>query len=124
MTPVFQPKHPALRAVYWREEIVEVVMWLRGEGFAAAVDTGVLERFLGLGRDEAGAQLERLTAQGYLERLGDGRFALSAAGEAEARRVVEAARVVGDPAPGRCGPECWCGTSPIEAAACADRQVQ
>src|SRR6266508_159514 len=42
------PKSDALRALYWRSEILQVMYWLRGEGFGDQVDPGLLERFLGV----------------------------------------------------------------------------
>lgn len=124
MTPTRQPKHPALREVYWREEILEVVLWLRGEGYDEHLTPGVLRRFLGLHRDEGTEHLERLTAQGYLRQADDGRFELTEQGEEEAQRLVEVARSVPAPSPGACGPECWCDSSPAEASKCADHRVQ
>lgn len=120
-----EPKHPALRSVYWREEIIELVLWLRGEGFDERLDSDMLCRFLELDGDRsaAAAHLDRLTAHGYLQRLADGRYGLTAAGEDEGDRVIATARTVPKPARGGCGPDCWCGTSPIEASRCATQRA-
>lgn len=120
MTAASEPKHPTLRAVYWREEVIEVVLWLRGGGMDERLDAGLLGNYLGVAPEEAAAHLQRLTDQGYLLRLPDGRFGLSAAGEDEGRRLVAGSRAVPLAQPGRCGPECWCSTSPTEAAQCGD----
>lgn len=120
MTAVPQPKHPVLRDVYWREEILELALWRRGEGFDETLDAAVAAAWLGLDRAQAGAHLDRLVTQGYLRRAGDGRYALARRGEEEGRRLVQGLRAVPLPAPGVCGLECWCHTSPIEANRCAD----
>lgn len=109
-----------LRSVYWREELLEVVLWLRGEGFDEHLDRTVVRRFLGLDDEQAAAHLERLADHGYLQRQPDGRYALSPVGEEEAQRLVGGPRSVPAPAPGSCGPDCWCPTSPVEASRCAD----
>lgn len=116
--PMREPKHPALREVYWREEVVEVVLWLRGEGFDERIDAAVLSNFLGIDQPKAAALLDQLVAQGYLQRLADGRYELSQDGEEEGRRLTGGQRAVPAPSPGPCGPERWCSTSPTEASQC------
>lgn len=118
MAPVNEPKDPVLRSVYWREEIIEVVLWLRGEGFDERVDARMLERFLGLEREEAAGHLARLAHQGYMRQLDGGRYVLTEAGEEEAQQLVDRARSVPAPEPGACGSECWCHASPVEASRC------
>lgn len=121
--PAEQPKALELRRVYWREEILEVVLWLRGEGFDERVDPPLLRRFLGMGPEQAGEQLGQLADQGYLVRLSDGRYGLTTRGEVEARRLVNGRRRIPPPAAGPCGPTCWCHTSPLESASCISEQI-
>jgi hypothetical protein len=113
-----EPKHPTLRAVYWREEIVGLVLWLRGEGWDESLDPDVLGRFLGVDPDKAAEHLDRLAAQGYLQRRPDGRYELGESGEEEGQRLIEGNRAVPPPTSGTCGPDCWCFTSPMEAIQC------
>src|SRR6266498_1031875 len=47
LTPA-QPKSEALRALYWRDEILQVMFWLRGEGFGDDADAPLIERFRGV----------------------------------------------------------------------------
>lgn len=116
--PMSEPKHPALRQVYWREEVIEVVLWLRGEGFDERIDAPLLCNFLGIDQRKAAALLDRLAGQGYLKRLANGLYKLSEDGEEEGRRLTSGPRAVAAPTPGPCGPECWCSTSPTEASRC------
>lgn len=119
MTVVHQPKHPVLRDVYWREEILELALWRRGEGFDEALDGATVAVWLGLDRTQADAQLDRLVVQGYLRRTDEGRCALARRGEEEGQRLLQGRRAMPLPAPGACGLECWCHTSLIEAGRCA-----
>lgn len=120
MISAHQPKNPALRSLYWREEIIEVALWLRGEGFDERLDSAMLATFLDIDRAQAGAHLDRLTAQGYLCQLPGARYGLTAMGEQEGQRLTGGPRAVPTAVPGACGPECWCPTSPVEASQCAD----
>lgn len=118
MTPAQEPKHPTLRAVYWREEILGVVLWLRGEGWDESLEPDVLQRFLGVDPEKAAEHLDQLAAHGYLQRRRDGRYELSRYGEEEGQRLTEGSRAVPPPTSGACGPDCWCSTSPMEASRC------
>ncbi len=113
------PKSEALRALYWRSEILQVMYWLRGEGFGDQVDPGLLERFLGVEARLGVQYLDRLVEDGYVVRTG-GRYALSDVGLQEgglefAMSFEELTR----PAHGECSADCWCHSSPEEAQACA-----
>lgn len=107
-----------LRDTYWQEEILEVSLWLRGEGFDERLDGATVSHFLGLDLDEATAHLERLVDRGHLVRLSGGRFRLSQRGEREGQRLVHGLRAAPPPRPGPCGPTCWCHTTSTDASRC------
>ena len=112
------PKSASLRELFWRSEILQVLYWLRGEGFDDQMDARGLERFLGVDAEVVEAYLERLADQGYLVRAG-ARYALSPAGGLEGG--LEFASSFADlsrPTHGECSADCWCHNSPDEAAAC------
>lgn len=98
-----------LRYLYWRDEVVEVILWLRGEGLDERVDARILQRFLGVDAARADARLRTLTANGILLALPGGRYLLTQRGEEVGARLV-AGRTADVPEPrrGPCGPECWC----------------
>ena len=73
------PKSAALASLYWRSEILQVMYWLRGEGFGDLVDTPMIEQFLGVHSEIGVTYLEQLVEQDYLVREGDW-FALSELG--------------------------------------------
>jgi hypothetical protein len=113
------PKSDALKALYWRSEILQVMYWLRGEGLGDVIDAELLERFLGVGADVGLGYLERLVVEGYVDRSDHG-FTLARKGLEEgatefAMSFVELTR----PAHGDCSADCWCHASVDEAVACA-----
>lgn len=112
------PKSEALASLYWRSEILQVMYWLRGEGFGDLVDPGLIERFLGVDAAIGLTYLDRLVTEGYLVQDGDW-YALSEIGlEQGAREFTEAFADLTKPAHGECSDDCWCHVSVDEAEAC------
>ncbi len=66
MDELHPPKSEALRALYWRSEILQVMYWLRGEGLGEVVDAPLLERFLGVEAEVGVGYLDRLVLDGFL----------------------------------------------------------
>lgn len=100
------PECGALKSMYWRSEILQVMYWMRGEGFGEDVDASLVERFLGVDASTGVQYLDLLVDEGYLERLGD-RFMLSELGCQEGG--LEFASSFEDmmrPNHGECGPDC------------------
>ena len=117
------PKSQALKEMFWRSEILQVVYWLRGEQFGLGeardqVDAPMLERFLGVDHEVVVQYLDLLVDRGDLEREED-RYRLSVDGVREG--ALEFAANWSDltrPTHGECSADCWCHNSPEEAAAC------
>lgn len=121
--PAPGPRSGALAALYWRSEILQVMYWLRGEGFGDIVDAGTIERFLGVEAHIGVTYLDRLVDEGYLVRDGDW-YALSEFGlEQGAREFTEAFADLTRPAHGECSEDCWCHASADEAEACAAQRA-
>ena len=124
MDELHPPKSPALRALFWRSEILQVMYWLRGEGLGEVVDAGLLERFLGVDAVIGVSYLEQLVRDGYLDEALGG-YVLSESGLSEGR--TEFAFSFADltrPAHGECSADCWCHNSVEEAIACAAERSQ
>ena len=119
MSEPYQPKSEGMRALYWREEILQVMFWIRGEGFGDSVDVETLGRFLGLDPDEGLRYLAGLVDSGHLRSVGD-RYELTSEGEDLGKRIFadEFAELT-KPSHGECGADCWCHTTIEEAQACA-----
>jgi hypothetical protein len=114
----YQPKSEALRMLYWREEILQVMFWIKGEGFGERVGLEQLSRFLGLDSDIGLRYVDRLVLDGYLHSI-DGQLVLSEKGHAEGMRIfADEFADVTKPSHGECGLDCWCRSSASEAAAC------
>lgn len=112
------PKSDALRALYWRSEILQVMYWLRGEGFGDLVDAPLIERFLGVDAAIGVTYLARLVEEGYLSRDGDW-FTLSPLGlEQGAVEFSLSFSELTRPTHGECSADCWCHASADEADAC------
>ena len=125
MTATHEPKSEALRALYWKEEILQVMFWVQGEGFGEDMDAATLGRFLGIDAEIGLGYLDRLCENGLLETVEPDRYRLSALGQAEGGKVFsdEFAEFT-KPSHGECGAECWCHGSSEEADACAAEQVK
>jgi hypothetical protein len=119
MDELHPPKSEALRALYWRSEILQVLYWLRGEGLGEVADAQLMERFLGVEAAVGITYLHRLVDEGFLEVVGDG-FRLSPMGleEGKAEFAASFASLTG-PSHGECSADCWCQSSAEEAEACA-----
>ena len=106
----------AFSAIYWRDEILQLMYWLKGEGLLEAVAPDDLRRFLEAAPERLGELLTQLVRDGYLEPVeGDApRYRLSSLGIAEGRRrfVDEFAALLGRESHIVCGdPGCDCQTS-------------
>ena len=113
MEQVMHPtKSVGLRALYWRSEILQLMFWLKGEGFGDEVDTTLLERFLGVDSCIGVQYLDRLLEDGYLERVGD-RYRLSDAGAREGGHEFAASfEELMKPIHRGCSPDSWCHNGP------------
>jgi hypothetical protein len=119
MSEMHSPKSDALRALYWRSEILQVMYWLRGEGLGDVVDPELIERFLGVDAAVGVSYLDRMVAEGYVERT-DAGYSLTAWGLEEGSTEFAAAFAdLTGPTHGDCSPNCWCKVSVEEAEACA-----
>jgi hypothetical protein len=111
-----EPKSDALRALYWRDEILQLIFWLRGEGFDDRLDPRLLERFLGVDASAGRRHLDRLVDDGLLSCDEQGRYRLTEEGHRHSDRIFANQAVDGaQPDHGECGVGCWCQVSPEEA---------
>lgn len=98
----------ALDALRWRDEILQALYWMRGEGLASEVTPAMLADFLVVEPATVSHYLAQLAADGYLSE-GDGVYRLTRLGLAEGSRSF--ADAFGDyirQGHMECGPGCWC----------------
>lgn len=100
------PHCGALKSMYWRSEILQVMYWLRGEGFGEEVDAAQIERFLGVEAESGVAYLDQLVEEGLIDRVGD-LYSLSELGRKEAGfEFAQSFEDLTNQAHGECGPDC------------------
>lgn len=119
------PKSEALRTMFWRSEILQVMYWIRGEGLGDDVTPETLERFLGVDADHLRGYLDRLVEDDHvISDQGSVTYRLSPIGAAEGAEEFESAFAgLTRPTHGECSADCWCHLSVDEAEACvAQRQ--
>jgi len=101
-----------LRALFWKDEILQVLYWMEGEGFAGKVSTGEVLALLNTTPENLSYHMEKLAAEGYLEKEGADSdaaalFSLSEFGKKEAgRRFSDAFQGLQKAGHGECGPDC------------------
>lgn len=123
--PTLQPKSDEMRALYWRDEILQVMFWLQGEGFGQRIDPRLLERFLGVDSEIGISYLDRMVQEGFLRRTADARYELTSRGHSEGARIFgEEFADLTKPSHGECGPDCWCHASAEEAEACHQERLE
>lgn len=75
-----------LARVYWRDEVLQVMYWMTGEGFGREFSAADLQKFLGARPELLSGVMKGMAAGGLLEPAGDGRYALTARGLREGGR--------------------------------------
>lgn len=108
-----------------RDEMLQVLFWLEGEGFAGEMTPTRVSRFLGWSVEETRAGLDDLVEDGFASRADEegAGWRLTDAGRQEGGRrfVAEFASILSRDTHkgGEChDPDCECHTSPLGAAAC------
>jgi len=115
-----------MAALRCRDDILQAMYWMRGEGFGEETDGQMLQSFLVVDEDLLQEQLGTLAEEGYLEEVG-GRYRLSELGIKEGgRRFADEFSGLQSTAHGDCGPECpTCKGVPRDSCAhCAPEVVE
>jgi hypothetical protein len=113
-----------LDALKIREEVLQAMYWLAGEGLADAPTAEELSRFLAVPAETLAVYLDRFVRDRYLVRV-DGGYRMTPKGEELGKRSFadEFAGLTGQ-AHGECDDDCWCHESPEEAARCLEERLQ
>ena len=115
-----------MAALRCRDDILQAMYWMRGEGFGEEADVQMLQSFLVVDETLLRVQLGILTEEGYLDESG-GRYRLSELGVKEGgRRFADEFSGLQSTAHGDCGPECpTCKGVPRDACLhCAPEVVE
>ncbi len=76
----------SLKGIYWRDEILQVMYWMTGEGLGKEFAVSDLQKFLQTKEEVLSENLESMVTNGMLERAGDDKYALTTLGEQEGGR--------------------------------------
>jgi uncharacterized protein with von Willebrand factor type A (vWA) domain len=107
-----------------RDEVLQAMYWMRSESLAETSTARSLAGFLAVDAETLAPFLERFVRDGYLVRDGDG-FRLSAEGvEAGKRSFADEFADLTRPTHGECDADCWCHSSPEEAARCLEERAE
>ena len=97
----------AVAEIARRDEVLELLFWMRGQGFGEALSAKDLAAFLAYPEPEIAATLQTLAALGAVERRAGGFYALTESGLPEARRrFVDDFREMLAEGHGECGFSC------------------
>ncbi|TAI49267.1 ArsR/SmtB family transcription factor [Flagellimonas allohymeniacidonis] len=100
----------ALRSLFWKEEILQVMYWMHGEGMGSEIGLTQMLSFLNTSRENLEHHLHRVTEAGLLvtlEREGTTVYKLSETGKKEGgRQFAEAFQGMQKAGHGECGPDC------------------
>ena len=114
----------ALDELRWRDEILQALFWMRGEGLSEQVTAPELARFLAADESIIAGVLRALAEDGYLEKLEKAdltasAYRLTSLGVQEGgRRFQDEFGGLTHQAHGECGPGCWCQDPAHEGEPC------
>ncbi len=80
-------KHETDNPFYWRDEILQVMFWMTGEGFSQEFTTDDLKKFLAAEDDVLVKNIELLVLYGFVEPVGETGYALTNLGKIEGGRL-------------------------------------
>jgi hypothetical protein len=109
-----------------RDEMLELLYWIEGEGFAGAAGLSAIVRFLAQPEDAVRATLSDLIGRGdVVQDAGTGEYRLTEQGRREgARRFAEEFAPMLAQGHGECNdPGCDCHADPSSAAECHARRT-
>ena len=109
-----------LETIRVRDEVLQAMYWMNAEKLAEAPTADELSRFLTVPAATLAPYLERFVRDGYLQPAGGG-YALTGKGEEAGKRsFADEFADLTRPTHGECDEDCWCHSSPEEAARCLD----
>ena len=109
-----------LEALRVRDEVLQAMYWMKSEGISEAPTAQELSRFLTVPAATLAPFLERFARDGYLTEAPPA-FSLTEKGvKAGKRSFADEFADLTRPTHGECDEDCWCHSSPEEAARCLE----
>jgi hypothetical protein len=106
-----------------RDEVLQAMYWMRSEGLAEASSASALAGFLAVPTTTLAPFLERFADDGLLERRGEAYRLTPRGAEAGKRAFADEFADLTRPTHGECDADCWCHSSPEEAARCLEERA-
>ena len=95
-----------LRALFWKDEILQILYWMQGEGFGEEVSAQQVVNMLHTNIDNLTWHLNKIAKEGFLENKKD-LYKLTDMGKKEGgRRFADAFSGLQKAGHGECGPDC------------------
>ena len=113
-----------IRTMFWKDEILQVLYWMNGEGIGSNVNLATMLPFLNTSKENLNYHLEKLAAAGFLnseEKENIAFYSLSEIGKHEGgKHFAEAFHGMQKAGHGECGPDCeFCyGTDGVKLDNC------
>lgn len=106
-----------------RDEVLQAMYWMKSEGLGESATAQNLAGFLAVPAATLAPYLERFVGDGLLTRTGTG-YALTQVGSEQGKRsFADEFADLTRPTHGECDDDCWCHSSPEEAARCLEERV-
>lgn len=113
-----------LDALRVRDEVLQALYWMRSEGLADSATAANIAGFLAVPAPTLVPYLERFAGDGYLSCSPSGDYRLTERGEQAGKRsFADEFADLTRPTHGECDADCWCHSSPDEAARCLDERA-
>lgn len=116
---------PSLDFLRMRDELLQIMYWMLGEGLGSQPTAAQIEAFLGVETPVIATALERMAMDGFVTEVGVGAFQLTDTGLHEGRRSFndEFAGLT-QQAHGECSPDCtFCHSPDGDPSACPSKSV-
>jgi hypothetical protein len=108
-----------IEQLFWRDEILQAMYWMHGEGLGEALSPATLVNLLDTSEARIATELRRMTAEGYVAAECGNAYRLTELGlETGKRTFSDEFAGLTRSAHGACGPGCVCHRHAGAAAAC------
>lgn len=116
--------HVAEDYLFWRDEVLQVMYWMMGEGLGDVVAPDDLVSFLRAPARLISAVMERVAEERFLETARPGAYRLTELGKDAGKRsfALEFDGMLSQ-GHGDCDPDCWCHKSAARAAQCTTERL-
>ena len=110
--------------MFWRDEILQVMYWMSGEGLGDQVTPGDLVSFLRVPERLIAPVMAKVAGERFLEPAGAGAYRLTELGNDAGKRsfALEFEGMTGA-GHGDCDIDCWCHKSAARAAQCQTERL-